>query len=177
MPKGGMGVSSYGVEAEVPQVLPLPGWREFCSPSWRFWLREDQGPPAAHLLTVTAEPAYLHRVAGVVAEVVRLHPQSAPKVIRLARDAAALQWLNQTPRWAGRAVTLYMESEASLIDIAYHVDHALAGQGLSGPPSFRGRPYGGQSGMLFLGGPPAGEGRYSSDHSDRLTVLLGGLLP
>jgi len=172
-----MGVSSYGVEAEVPQVLPLPGWREFCSPSWRFWLKEDQGPPVAHLLTVTAEPDHLNQVAGVVAEVVRLHPQSALKVIRLARDAAILRRLNQTPRWAGRAVTLYVENETSLIDIAYHVDHALAGQGLSGPPSFRGRPYGGQSGMLFLSGPTVRDGRYSSDNSDRLTALLGGLLP
>jgi len=172
-----MGVSSYSVKAEAPQALPLSGWREFLSPSWRFWLREDPGPPAAHLLTVTAEPENLNRVTGIVAEVVRRVPQSAPKAIRLVRDAAVLERLNRTPRWAGRAVTLYMENDERLMDIAYHLDHALAGQGLSGPPSFRGRPYGGQSGMLFVGGPPAGHGRHSSDNSDRLTVLLGGLLP
>lgn len=177
MPKGGVGVSSYSVEAEGPQVLPLPGWREFCSPSWRFWLKEDQGPPAAHLLTVTAEPAHLNRVAAIVAEVVRQQPQSAPKAVRLARDSAILQRLNQSPRWAGRAVTLYMENEQRLINMAYHLDLALAGQGLSGPPSFRGRPYGGQSGMLFFGSLPVEHGGHSAGNSNRLTALLSGLLP
>lgn len=174
LPKGGVGLGSYGMGAGAPEALPLPGWREFCSPSWRFWLAEGQGTPADHLLTVTAEPEQLDRVVATMVGVVHSMPAAAPKVIRLARDAAILRRLNQVPRWAGRAVTLYMEDRKTLMDIAHVLDGALAGQGFSGPPAFRGRPYSGRSGMLFVCSSHVGLDGAQSNNSGRLTALLGG---
>lgn len=154
--------------------LPPPDWRSLTSPTWRLWLAEHWTESAEHLVSVTSETYCLARVEAIVTGVVLERFSASLAAIRLARDAAVLSRLNQIPAWAGRAITLYTGDRATLLQVAQEVDKALSGQGLSGPPSWRGRPYGGQSGMLFLGGAPGGRCRHTSGTLDRLTALLGG---
>ncbi|HEY8345671.1 MAG TPA: hypothetical protein VIL07_00110 [Symbiobacteriaceae bacterium] len=166
-------MSSPTVEIESAQAPPPPGWRAFSSPSWRFWVAESQARSADHLVIVTAEPGCLDKVLAIVTEVVGKRGTASLLAVRMVRSAAVLQRLQEMPHWVGRAVTLYLTDQREQKEMARQLDEALAGQGLSGPPCLRGRPYGGQSGMIFLAG---GHTRQVSGPTDRLTALLDGAL-
>lgn len=156
----------------VWEGFPLPGAaHELSTPSWRFWVWGDGAPAEAHMVYITAVAENLAQV-GTLA--LQLAGAGIPHLcaVRLALNEAVVDRLNSLPDWSGRAATFYLSRPEGLDALASRADALLADRGLQGPPALRARPYGGRSGMVFLGASTAS--RSSGDaRRGRLAALLG----
>lgn len=158
----------------MPDNLPTPvGLQEVGTPGWIFWVWPDSSLTDAHLVYVTATPECFQEVCEIVAERIVAPGAPQPLVLRRSRDPQTVRWMNTLPEWTGKVVTCYLRTQEEALTMAHLLDSALAGREYFGPPTLRGRPLGGRSGMVFLQSASDSGAPNTAGRPNRLASLLG----